>query len=71
MSKVNVIVVYKWECAVWCGECGVGECGSGRMWEWEIVDVGVRRCEEKRCRALCEVVGVCVIVRDVARCIVL
>lgn len=35
MSKANLIVVYKWECAVWCGECG-----SGRMWEWEIVECG-------------------------------
>ena len=61
MSKANLIVVYKWECAVWCGECG-----SGRLWS-----VGVRRCGEKRCGVLCEVVGVCVIVRDVARCIVL
>lgn len=31
--------------------------------------MGVRRCGEKRCGVLCEVVGVCVIVRDVARCI--
>ena len=46
MSKANQIVVYTWECAVWCGECGVGECGEG---ECGVGECGVGECGVGEC----------------------